>query len=99
MSVSKACKSGACQTCTYGAAQCDCQHHLHGSVLTAERVPAPTVTMPNPVFEAEVARRSNRLCAAAEPHRIGMCCVVHLAEARRQLMGAWLGQSPASEVA
>ncbi len=49
----------------------------------------PSIEVPNPIFEAEVDRRANRLCAAAEPHIIGASCLVHRAEARRQLTTAW----------
>lgn len=60
-----------------------------------DEVPAPTIQIRNPEFEAEVERRATRLCAGAEPHDVGDGCVIHESEARRELYGQWLagGQS------
>lgn len=52
-------------------------------------VPAPTITAPNPAFEAQVARRARDLCVKAEPHTSTGVCAVHESEARRQLFDQW----------
>lgn len=64
-----------------------------------ELVPAPTITVPHPAFEAEVDRRGWKLCAAAEPHAVDGPCVLHLSEARRQLFDAYQRGLSRDEVA
>lgn len=64
-------------------------------------VPDPMVHSPNPAFEGLVTERAMALClgAPAPSHSVAAVapCTVHLSDARRDLMGAWLGQQ--SEVA
>lgn len=64
-----------------------------------EVVPDPMVHSPNPAFEGLVEDRGTKLCLTAEPHTHSPAttapCELHRSEARRSLMGAWLGQQGA----
>jgi hypothetical protein len=66
------------------------------SAPEVEFVPAPSITVENPAFAALVEDRGTRLCLSAEPHSHSPAstapCEVHRSEARRGLMGQWLGQ-------
>ncbi len=56
-------------------------------------VPEPMVHTENPAFTALVERRGTRLCLEAEPHGVANApCRLCLHQARRQLMGQYLGQ-------
>lgn len=50
------------------------------------------MVVPNPAFDEAVGGRAVKLCTEAEPHTDAPPCFIHLAEARRQLFDAWLGQ-------
>jgi hypothetical protein len=58
-------------------------------------IPSPTITQPNPAFEAAIQRRAHKLCSESEPHLKRPDeppCVWHWAEARKALALAWLAQ-------
>jgi len=59
-------------------------------------VPSPKIVVDNPAFLDAVTQRAERLCAVAEPHDAVRPCVLHVNEARRQLMDQWLGEAGAA---
>jgi hypothetical protein len=61
-----------------------------------EVVPEPMIHVENPAFTALVEARGTKLCLSAEPHTHSTSatapCAVHRSEARRAVMGQYLGQ-------
>jgi hypothetical protein len=62
-------------------------------------VPEPMIHVENPAFTALVDARGEKLCLSAEPHSHSPAatapCEVHRSEARRAVMGQWIGQQGA----
>lgn len=97
------CLGGAHRACPNLSTACGCPCHVEQAVRTVERVPSPTITMPNPLFLEMEHRRAVALCRDSEPH-IGSDplgpCVRHQHEARAQLTEQWAQDNRAeSEVA
>lgn len=94
--VSPNCLAGACSSCLYLDFACAHPCHVDRAARTVEIVPEPMIHAPNPKFEAMVEDRGEKLCLAAQPHTHSPAgyapCEVHRHEARRGLMGQWIGQ-------
>lgn len=101
MTTSGACQAGACSACQCSNTTCDHGCHVDGAARTTEPVPPPKLVIDNPAFLVAVELRAVRLCTEAEPHDSGRehnlpPCVLHVSEARRQLMDQWLGEAGAA---
>lgn len=64
--------------------------------MTPDVVPEPMIHVENPAFAELVEARATKLCLSAEPHTHSPApaapCVLHLSEARRAVMGEYIGQ-------
>jgi hypothetical protein len=91
------CQAGACSACNWPFTTCAHECHVDGAARAVEVkpavVPEPMLQVENPAFTALVEKAATQLCIDAEPgHASAAPCLGHLHEARREVMGRWLGQ-------